>query len=304
MLLRNQLSQNGKMNLSGVFTALVTPFDAHSVDLAMTAELVHRALLASISGVVPLGSTGESSALEPHERRAVIETVVKTADKKLTVIVGAGTNNTNHTIANVKQAYDLGADAVLVVAPYYNKPTQAGLRNHFLTVADASDLPIILYHIPSRCGIGISLELVFELATHPRIIGIKEAGGDVWRTSEIVRNVPDGFSVLSGDDSLTLPLIAVGASGVIAVISNIVPKTTRYMVNHALAGHREVALKLHHRLSPLIHCLGMETNPAPIKEAMNQVGLNVGQVRPPLAPVHPTTSTAIRRVLEELENVE
>ena len=291
-------------DFAGVWTALVTPFRGGRINRQMLAQLVESALAAGLRGVVPLGSTGESAALDAAEQDAVIRRTVASAAGKLRVMVGAGTNNTPATIAKVRRAADLGADAVLIVAPYYNKPTPVGLRRHFLTVADNSPLPIVLYHIPGRCGVGIGLELVLELAKHPRIVGIKEAGGDVWRSAEIVRRAPRGFAVLSGDDPLTLPLLAVGASGVISVISNLAPRLTRRLVDAALNGDYKAALAMHQRLSPLMGILGLETNPGPIKEAMNLAGLPVGQVRMPLAPVLPAARKAIRKALEQSGRLE
>ncbi|MDP8229266.1 MAG: 4-hydroxy-tetrahydrodipicolinate synthase [Candidatus Electryoneaceae bacterium] len=292
------------MIIQGVYTALVTPFRRNGVDTGKTTELVMKAKEAGISGVVPLGSTGESSAMEDSERAEVISTVVKASSGKLSVIVGAGTNNTLHTSSNIHRAADLGADAVLIVAPYYNKPTYEGLRRHFSIVANDSPLPIILYHIPSRCGVGIPLELVLELSQHPNIVGIKEAGGDGWRSAEIARRTPAGFSMLSGDDGLTLPLLSVGAKGVIAVVSNIAPKMTRTMVDSAITGNYKKALDMHRTLAPLIGALSLETNPSPIKEAMNLIGMEVGDVRLPLVPVQEVNRVKIRAVLDQMEIVE
>ncbi len=291
-------------DLKGVWTALVTPFKRGRVDHGMMSDLVRLAGDAGLTGVVPLGSTGESAALTGGERESVMSGVIKAAGGGLRVMVGAGTNNTPGTMENTARAADLGADAVLVVAPYYNKPTPEGLKRHFLTLADASRLPIVLYHIPSRCGVGIPLDLVTELAKHPRIIGIKEAGGDPHRSGEIARLTGSGFAVLSGDDPLTLPLMAVGAVGVISVISNLVPKKTRRMIDLCLSDDFNRARRVHRELAPLLNALSLETNPAPIKEAMNQAGIKVGRVRPPLAPVRPETRRAIRRTLMQLGLIE
>lgn len=283
-----------------VWTALVTPFSRNRINIGKLANLVEIAIEAGITGVVPLGSTGEASALDDEERQAVVSTVVKTASGRIRVMVGAGTNNTSKTIKYVKQAADLGADAVLIVAPYYNKPTTEGLKAHFLRVADQSRLPIILYHIPSRCGIGIPLKLVVELAEHPKISGIKEAGGDVFRSGEIARLTRDDFAVLSGDDQLTLPLISVGAVGVISVVSNITPIRFRQMVDLCLKEKYNEALSIHRELTPLLIALSMETNPAPIKEAMNILGMKVGKVRLPLVPVRSETRRALRSAVEQI----
>jgi len=189
---------------------------------------------------------------------------------------------------------------VLIVTPYYNKPTQSGLERHFLMVADESPLPVILYEIPGRSGVGISLELTLKLAIHPNIIGIKEAGGNLWRSSEIARQAPDDFVVLSGDDNLTLSLLAIGAVGVISVISNILPVPFVKMVDAMLCDELNQARDWHRLVSPLLSALSAETNPSPIKEALNIAGLNMGQVRPPLAPVSESTRESITNALNDL----
>lgn len=285
--------------LQGVITALITPFSRDRVDVHKYAELVERACEAGLTGVVPLGTTGESPSLTDEERMVAVRCAIRAAKGRLKVIVGAGTNNTSKTVENVSKASDLGADAVLVVAPYYNKPTPEGLKRHFLTVADEAEIPIVLYHIPGRCGVGIPLELVLELAKHPRVIAIKEAGGDVWRSGEIARRTPDDFVVLSGDDPLTLPMMSLGAVGVISVVSNIAPRVTKDMVDQALAGDFTGALNTLRRLTPLLNVLFLETNPGPIKEAMNLVGMKVGQVRLPLARSGSQTRKKIRQALVE-----
>lgn len=290
--------------LHGVWNALVTPFSRGRVNTGQIRELVSLVIDAGLTGVVPLGSTGEAASLDEEERIDVIRTVVKSAQGSVKVMVGAGTNNTRKTIENVKQAADLGADATLVVAPYYNKPTPAGLKRHFVSVADASPLPIILYHIPARCGVGIPLDLVLELAKHPHIIGIKEAGGDVWRSGEIARCTNEDFAVLSGDDSLMLPLMSVGAVGVISVVSNLAPRLMRRMTDCCLTGDFKQAKEIHQQLSPLLGALTLETNPAPIKEAMKQRGINVGEVRPPLAPVVTSTRKALTQAIKQSGKIE
>lgn len=291
--------------LHGTWTALVTPFYRDRVNPGKLSELVTMAVEAKLTGVVPLGSTGESASLEPHEREAVISRAVEATSGKVRVMVGAGTNNTSRTIANIRQAADLEADAVLVVSPYYNKPTTEGLKQHFLTVADASPLPIVLYHIPSRTGgTGIPVDLVIKLSEHPRIIGIKEAGGDFYRSGEIARRTGDDFCVLSGDDPLTLAMMSVGAAGVISVIANISPVKFNRMISLCLAGKFKQALALHNEFSPLFNALSLETNPGPIREAMNILGMQVGKVRLPLAPVRAATRKAIRLALKEYGKIE
>ena len=288
------------MLLKGVYTALVTPFMRKGIDHRKMTELVELAVNSKLSGVVSLGSTGETPALDEFEQIEVITNVVSVVAGRVDVIVGVTSNNSNQTLNNVKLAADLGADAVLIAPPYYNKPTRKGLKRHFCTVADKSPLPVVLYHIPSRCGVGIPVDLVIELAKHEKVIGIKEAGGDLWRTSEIARLSGDDFSVLSGDDGLTLPILSIGGKGVIAVISNIAPEMMLSMVNSALESDYNQAVEVHRRLAPLMSGLGIETNPGPIKEAMNLYGMGVGQVRPPLARVMPKNRNKIKHVVGKI----
>lgn len=286
--------------LHGVITALVTPFDKSKVNLEKYDQLIERAIEAKIAGVLPLGTTGEAPALTDSERHAVIQRAVTTADDRILVIVGVGTNNTQKTIQNARLAAELGANAVLVVTPYYNKPGQAGLKKHFTAVANTSPIPLILYHVPGRCGVGISKEVVLDLAKHDNIIAVKEAGGDVFRSGEIAQDAPQDFVVLSGDDALTLPLMSVGAKGVISVTSNIVPELMKKLVDDCLSGNYEDALGIHRRLSPLFTTLFLETNPAPIKEALNLIKLDVGQVREPLFHVNAATKKALKTAIKEV----
>jgi len=291
-------------DLHGVITALITPFDQHSnVNLTKYDELISLGWAGGVSGIVALGTTGESPVLNAEEWLAVAKQAVSSSPAGKPVIIGVGTNSTATTVKNSFLASDVGADGVLVVTPYYNKPTQAGLERHFLMVADESPLPVILYHIPGRSGVGISLELTLKLAEHPNIIAIKEAGNDVWRSSEIARKASNDFVVLSGDDNLTLPLLAVGAVGVISVISNIMPMPFVKMIDAMLSDELIQARDWHQVLSPLLNALSLETNPSPIKEALNIVGLEMGQVRPPLAQVSESTHESIKIALNELKNL-
>jgi len=282
----------------GVWTALVTPFRGRTINWEVWEALVERAAAAKITGIVVLGSTGESPAVAESERERLIARAVEIARKRLYVMVGAGSFNQSHAIHQVKQAASLGADSVLVVTPYYNKPTQTGLRRYFLAIAEKSPLPIILYHIPGRCGVGISPRLTLRLANHPQIIGLKDAGGDVARVGDIVSRAPEDFTVLSGDDPLTLPMMALGAKGVVSVLSNIVPNRVRELVEAASRGAFIEALTIHKGLTPLNSTFFLETNPAPVKEAMNQAGIRVGSVRPPLAPVSAKTRNALKAALK------
>lgn len=291
-------------SLHGVITALITPLNKQQIALEKYEELINLAKDAELLGIVPLGTTGESPVLDSEERFSLIQRAVEAAGDDLYVIAGTGTNSTKTTIQNSRVAADQGADALLIVTPYYNKPTPRGLKKHFTAVADISRIPIILYHIPGRCGVGIPLELVLELSEHENIIGIKEAGGDVWRSGEISRLTDDDFAVISGDDSLTLPLLSVGASAVISVLSNIAPKLMKKLLDFALEGDFQKALEVHRQLSPLFGALTLETNPCPIKEAMNIMGLDVGNCRLPLVGVSAATRKALGHALENVGDVE
>jgi 4-hydroxy-tetrahydrodipicolinate synthase len=291
--------------LAGVWTALVTPFRGKNLDTGRFGELIDQAIDARLTGVVVLGSTGESPVITSAERSRLIEIAVRrSSESDLRVLVGVGSSDTRHAVEQAKQAAAAGADGLLVVTPYYNKPTQAGLRQYFLTIAGATDRPIVMYHIPGRCAVGISQELALELASHPRIIGMKDAGGDVSRVAELCRLAPDEFVILSGDDSLTLPMISVGAVGVVSVLSNIAPKLTNRMVSSALKGDFVTALEIHRQLAPLWSALFLETSPAPAKEAMKLIGLPVGEVRPPLVKVTRATREALKTALKHLGNLE
>jgi len=284
-------------SLPGVWTALVTPFKGGGINWAVWEELLERAVKARLTGVVVLGSTGESPSVSDIERSKLIRKAVKIARKRMFVIVGAGGANFPHVMHQIAEAADFGSDGILLVTPYYSKPTQAGLRRYFQILADLSEVPIILYHIPGRCGVGVSPALALELAEHPAIIGLKDAGGDVARVSDLARKAPPGFTILSGDDPLALPMISVGAKGVVSVVSNIAPIRVREMVDAALAGDFALALQHHRSLAPLNDAFFLETNPAPIKEAMNLAGIRVGAVRLPLAPVTSKTRNALREAL-------
>lgn len=292
--------------LSGVTTAIVTPFDLKGeVDYRSIQHLANKAVNAKIAGVVVLGTTGESPTVEQDEYEKITETVLKTVNDKISVILGIGTNSTKKTLKNLKFAESVGVDGVLVVAPYYNKPTQAGLRNHYLQIADSSKLPIILYHIPGRCGIGISYELALELGKHENIIAIKEAGGDIWRSGEIARQNIHNYAVLSGDDNITLPLMSVGLTGVISVISNVAPVMFKEMIDACLRNDFATALALHQKLSPLLIALSLETNPAPIKAALMLNGdIPTDTLRSPMAQVSAENRAKIAKALSDLGSVQ
>jgi 4-hydroxy-tetrahydrodipicolinate synthase len=290
--------------LNGVFTALVTPFKNGEVDEDAFVKLVEEQAEAGIDGVVPVGTTGESPTLTHEEHLRVIElavTAAKEHHRKTLVIAGTGSNNTQEAIELSQGAEKLGADALLLVAPYYNKPTQEGLFLHFCKVADAVKIPIILYSIPGRCGIEIAVETVARLAAaRKNIVAIKEAGGSVERVSQLRQALPESFAILSGDDSLTLPFLSVGAVGVISVASNIIPKEMLELIRLFRAGNVAEAEALHRRLHPLFRDLFIESNPVPVKAALARKGGMSPDVRLPLAPLSHASLAKLEATLDAL----
>jgi len=270
------------MKLQGAMVAIVTPLRDDEPDLASLAELVEWQIREGTDGIVPCGTTGEGATLTLKERADVIRTCVETARGRAKIIAGAGSNATAEAVEGVRLAKQLGADAALVVTPYYNKPTQEGLYEHFKAVAGASRLPVILYNVPSRTGVNLEPRTVARLSGIANIAGVKEASGNLDQVSQIVRLCGPKFSVLSGDDSLTLPMIAVGACGVISVVANILPGDTARLVAAFLAGDTARARKLHLKMFPLMKALFMETSPGPLKTAMELLGLCSAEVRLPL----------------------
>lgn len=284
----------------GSFVALVTPFKNGRIDEERLSSLVEWHIRRGTSGLVPVGTTGESSTLSHKEHARVIEVVVKAARRRVPVIAGAGSNSTDEAISLTREARALGADAVLSVNPYYNRPTQEGLKRHFSAIAKAVPLPIVLYNIPSRTGVNMMPATVAALSkAHRNIVGIKEATGVIDQASEIRELLGPDFCILSGDDSLTLPLMAVGATGVISVTANIAPADIQALCAKALKGDFKGARALHGRLFPLSKSLFIETNPAPVKAAMKELGLiSDDAVRLPLAPVSADTRLKIRAALK------
>jgi 4-hydroxy-tetrahydrodipicolinate synthase len=286
----------------GTFTALVTPFRNGSVEVPAFEQLIEAQVAAGITGIVAIGTTGESPTLSHEEREQLIRLAVATANKRCLVIAGTGSNATEHAVADTKLAEKLGADGALLVAPYYNKPSQEGLFRHFKTIADATSLPIILYNIPGRCSVDILPETVMRLAEKCRnIVSIKEASGSVERVSELRRRLPDSFTILSGDDSLTLPFVAVGAVGVVSVASNLFPSQVCALVRAAQSGDLKSATQLHRKLLPLFKDLFIEPNPVPVKTALAWQGGISGEVRLPLCEMSEANQARLRKTLEDFE---
>jgi len=287
----------------GTFTALVTPFRDGGIDVSAFEQLIETQIAAGITGMVAIGTTGESPTLSHEEREQVIRVAVAKANKRSLVLAGTGSNSTEHAIAQTKLAEKLGVDAALLVAPYYNKPSQEGLFRHFKAVADATSLPIMLYNIPGRCGVDIVPETVARLAKECRnIVSIKEASGSVERVGELRRNLPDAFTILSGDDSLTLPFMAVGAVGVVSVASNLFPSEVSAVVRTCESGDLKSAEKLHRKLLPLFKDLFIEPNPVPVKTALAWRGAMAAEVRLPLCEMSEANQARLRKTLADFES--
>lgn len=284
--------------LRGTLTALITPFRDGDLDLAALEVLVRRQIEAGVDGLVPCGTTGEAPTLSSDEHRAVVSSVVKLAQGRVPVVPGSGTNSTTKTIELARLNADCGADALLVVSPYYNKPPQEGLFRHFSAVAEATDLPIVLYNIPGRCGVEISVETIKRLfEAHENIVAVKHATGSVARAAELMAacDIP----VLSGDDPITLPLMSIGAVGVISALSNLVPQAVNRLTQAALDGDFATAQAAHRELYPLaIALLSLDTNPIPIKTALAIKGICAEEFRLPLCPMSPQKRAKLVALLE------
>lgn len=274
------------LKLEGVFTAIVTPFKGGRPDMAALRKVVKFQLDAGVDGLVPCGSTGEAATLSPEEYLAVIKAVVAQARGRAAVLPGVGTNSTAKSVEMVKKVSALGVDGLLAIVPYYNKPTQEGMTAHFSEMAKATRLPVVLYNIPGRTGVNMLPATALGLrAKFRNIIGIKEASGSLDQVSELVNGADPDFAVMSGDDSLTLPMMAVGAKGVISVVSNIAPAKTLRMYECFAAGDLPGAVALHHELFPLVKALFTETNPIPVKYAASLLRLCGPEPRLPLLPL-------------------
>jgi 4-hydroxy-tetrahydrodipicolinate synthase len=285
----------------GAFTALVTPMtESGEVDYEGFRRLVQFQITEGIDGIVPLGTTGENPTLDDSEEDKLIEIAVKESSGKIQVIIGAGSNDTKHMIKYVERAKKMGADAALVVTPYYNKPNDDGLLLHFEAAAKCG-IPIIVYNIASRTGRNIQTSLMEKIAAIPGIAGVKESSGDINQMGDVIKEIaiPDAgkFSVLSGDDSFTLPLISMGGDGVISVLSNILPAKVKALTSCALEGNFEKARSLHYELLPLMKALFIEANPIPIKQALVWAGLPAGPARLPLGKLSPASEEFLKKTM-------
>lgn len=287
----------------GVFPAIITPFkDDGSLDedgLRRNVEILSKT---GISGIVPCGTTGESATLSHEEHKRVVEIAIECSG--VPVVAGTGSNNTSEAIDLTRHAANAGADAALLITPYYNRPNERGLFEHFRKVAESADIPIVLYNVPKRTGVELRPEVVAKLAEIGNIVAIKEASGSLTQVSRIIELTSGkNFSVLSGDDDLTLPMLALGASGVISVVANVAPRATVEMVDAFLNGDITRARELHYRLAPLVRAMFLETNPIPVKTAYCMMGLAAGPLRLPLAPMSEENEAKLRDVLTKMSDL-
>ena len=286
----------------GTFTALVTPFRDGAIDFAALQNLIESQIAAGIDGIIAVGTTGESPTLTHDERKEVIRFAIQTANRRCLVLAGTGSYSTREAIAATEQAEKLGVDGALLVAPYYNKPSQEGLFRHFKAIAEATSLPIMLYNIPGRCSVDIGPDTVVRLAEScGNIVSIKEASGSVERVGELRRRLPREFSIMSGDDSLTLPFMAVGAVGIVSVASNLFPAEVCALVRACESGDYKSAESLHRKMFPLFKDLFIEPNPVPVKTALGWRGAMSAEVRLPLCEMTDANQTRLRKTLEAFE---
>ena len=274
-----------KTVFKGIATAMVTPMTPTGVDYDTLARFIDFQLAEGINALVAVGTTGESATLTPEERKEVIRFTIRRVDGRVPVIAGTGTNNTEHVLDFTKNACDYGADAVLVVTPYYNKATQGGLYKHFSMVADTSSVPVIMYNVPSRTGCNLAPDTVAKLAEHPNIAGLKEASGNMGQVVEIAAKCGDKLAIYSGDGGLTVPMMSMGGLGCISVLSNVVPRLAVEMTDRFFAGDIAGAAEIQCHTLPLVDALFCEVNPIPAKAAVAAMGFGVEHVRMPLTPM-------------------
>lgn len=286
--------------ISGSIVAIVTPFKNGKVDEQKLRELVDFQIHNGTNGIVPCGTTGESPTLSYEEHTRVIEICIEAAQGRVPVIAGTGSNSTSEAVELTRHAAEAGADAALIVSPYYNKPTQKGLYAHFKTIATAVDIPIILYNIPGRTACNIEPATLAQLANDCKtIIGVKEASGSLAQMQDVQRLCPKGFLLLSGDDALLLPVLSIGGKGVISVAANIVPQDVAQIITTYADGHLQKAQAMSYKLLPLVQALFLETNPIPIKTAMGLMGLCSDEVRLPLCPMTDSNKDKLKHTLKE-----
>ncbi|SDJ69128.1 4-hydroxy-tetrahydrodipicolinate synthase [Sediminibacillus albus] len=274
------------MNFGRILTAMVTPFDhAGNIDYAKTDKLINYLIANGSEGLVVAGTTGESPTLTKQEKADLLQFVVKSVGNRVPVIAGTGSNNTRESIEFTQLAESFGADGAMLVTPYYNKPSQAGMYQHFKTIAQAVTLPIMLYNIPGRSAAGMTAETIIKLSSVSNIVSVKEASGDLEVMTKIISETDRSFSLYSGDDGLTLPVLAIGGAGVVSVASHVLGNEMQQMANSFFSGNYQEASALHQTLLPLMKALFMAPSPSPVKEALAYAGIDVGSVRLPMLPL-------------------
>jgi 4-hydroxy-tetrahydrodipicolinate synthase len=290
-----------KKRFQGTGTAMITPFTRDgAIDEPALRRFVDFQIEGGVDMLLPCGTTGEGATLDDNETDRVVQIVIEQAKGRVPVIVGAGSNSTAKAVTMTKRAKSLGADGVLSVGPYYNKPTQQGYYEHFKAIADAENIPIIVYNVPGRTGGNIEAKTMLRLAEIPNIVAVKEASGNIGQMMDIIRDAPRDFQVLCGDDAMALPLIAVGGTGIVSVVSNEAPSMMSAMINAALAGNFEKAKELHYRLLPLMNINFIESNPIPVKAALAMMGLIQENYRLPLVGITPGSREKLAKVVEEV----
>ncbi|WP_409292359.1 4-hydroxy-tetrahydrodipicolinate synthase [Peribacillus sp. SCS-37] len=291
------------MYFGRVSTAMVTPFDSKgNIDFAKTDQLVNYLIENGSDSLVAAGTTGESPTLSTEEKLALFKTVVKAADKRVPVIAGTGSNNTRASIELTRKAEEAGVDAIMLVAPYYNKPNQEGLYQHFKAIAESTALPVMIYNIPGRASVNIAVDTIIRLSEIPNIVAVKEASGDLNAMTEIIAGTSDDFLLYSGDDALTLPVLAIGGTGIVSVASHIIGNQMQQMVEAFFTGNSRDAALLHQQLSPVMKGLFTSPSPVPVKTALQLKGLNVGPVRLPLVPLTETERSTLANLLSSSLN--
>ncbi len=289
------------MNFGRVSTAMVTPFDRKgNIDFAKTTQLIQYLIDNGSDSLVVAGTTGESPTLTKEEKVALFRHVVKVVDGRVPVVAGTGSNNTHSSIELTKKAQEAGADAIMLVAPYYNKPSQEGMFQHFKAIADSTSLPIMLYNIPGRSSVNMSPETIIRLSELKNIVAVKEASGDLDNMTEILSHTSDDFMLYSGDDGLTLPVLSIGGTGIVSVASHVIGNEMQEMVALFAGGNPLEAAKLHQRLLPIMKGLFTSPNPTPVKTALQIKGLDVGSVRLPLIPLTEVERAKLSHLLQTL----
>ena len=286
--------------LQGSFVALVTPFKHGEIDYVALERLIDFHLENGTDGIVLLGTTAEASSLASDEREALLLFAMQKINHRVPVIIGTGSNNFSHTLADTKQAQELGADYALIITPYYVKPTQKGMEEYFLAIAEKTNIPIVIYNVPGRTGVNITSSTVVKLARQcSQIAGIKEASGNLVQATEIVRDAPEGFALLSGEDAMNYPLMAIGGRGCISVTANIIPKALSEHIHTCLKGDFINAAKQHQNLLKLHQAMFIETNPIPVKEALHMMGMLQLEFRLPMCPLMDNNREILHNILKE-----